>query len=299
MTYQPPTLIILAAGMGSRFGGLKQLAPVGPHGECILDYSLYDAYRQGIRSVIFIIRREIHQAFLDHFKSHLPHDLEILYIFQDLAELPRPFAVPIGRTKPWGTGHALWLCRDLVQGASIVINADDFYGPESFELMSKHLHQEQNCSHAMVGYPLSQTTPPTGSVNRGVCQTDDSHHLTNILEHTNIVPDPSHSYFTSDQSERIPPETLVSMNFWGFQKSATNRLDHLFKEFLQRHGEEEKSEFFLPILVQDILSNSEETIDVLSSSDSWLGMTYPDDKEFVQQGLDQFIASGHYPQKLW
>jgi len=299
-----PTLLVLAAGMGSRYGGLKQMDPMGPNGESVLDYSVYDAIRAGFQRVVFIIRRD----FADQFKSNIgdkfSKKIEIEYCYQDLNDLPDGYSLPEGRVKPWGTTHAILAARDLINSHFAVINADDFYGKDSFQqIISYFSESKTNTSgkekYCMVGYKLSNTLSDHGDVNRGVCQGDDGF-LNNIEEHTEILNEEDRvcrgNNLAGDRVE-ISPSTLVSMNFWGFSASLMQHLENHFKDFLAERGTEMKSECYIPTVVDELIKADKADCYILETTSSWFGVTYPQDKDACVASIQQLVNAGEYP--LW
>jgi hypothetical protein len=296
----PPTLLVLAAGMGSRYGGLKQIDPVGPSGETIMDYSIYDALRAGFGKVVFIIRKDIEEPFRQtigsRFEKHIPVD----YVFQELDKLPAGFAPPAGRTKPWGTTQAVFMAADAIAEPFAVINADDFYGAASYRALAGHL-QSGTADYAMVGFILSKTLSDFGSVARGICQVGPDGDLTGVLELTSIERDGKGAKNT-DPSGQITPLTgdeLVSMNMWGFTPQVFPQLAHQFHAFLERNGAELKSECYLPSTVNSLVAAGEARVKVLSSPDAWFGVTYREDRPSVVASIGKLIAEGLYPKNLW
>jgi UTP-glucose-1-phosphate uridylyltransferase len=300
MTMQAPTLLVMAAGMGSRYGGLKQIDPVGPSGETIIDYSIHDALRAGFGKLVFVIRKDIEQAFKDtvgaRFEKHAP----VEYVFQELDNLPAGFAVPEGRTKPWGTTQAVLMAADVIHEPFAVINADDFYGAESYRVLSQHL-QSGSPDYAMVGFILRNTLSDFGSVARGVCRVDANGFLVTVEELTSIERDGDHAKNT-DPSGKITPLTgdeAVSMNMWGFTPSIFDQLRDVFHSFLERSGNELKSESYIPSAVNDLVAAGKARVKVLRSSDSWFGVTYREDRPRVVDSIGRLIAAGRYSAQLW
>ena len=301
-----PTLVIMAAGMGSRYGGLKQIDPVDSYGNKIIDFSIYDAIRAGFKKVIFIIKREN----LDDFKSCIgdivKDHIEVEYVFQELTNIPEGFSVPADRVKPWGTAHAVLSAIDSVDGPFAVINADDFYGREAFKKIHDYLMTTSDDSvyrYAMVGYKLINTLTENGSVSRGVCSTDSEDFLTDIEEKTKIIRTETGAQFTDNDKdyEDISPDTIVSMNMWGFSKSFLAELKSAFKTFMEKEVPNNplKAECYLPFVVGDLVENGKATVKVLTSSDKWFGVTYKEDKPFVMESIQALKDKGIYPDKLW
>lgn len=300
-----PILLILAAGMGSRYGGLKQMDPVGSHGEAILDYSIFDARRAGFKRVLFLIKREIEADFKALVGERIAPHMEVMYAYQELNYLPAGFAVPDGRVKPWGTGHAVLCCKELIDAPFAVINADDYYGVSAFRLIYHHLkaQQENSRKFAMVGYRVENTVTDHGHVARGVCAVSPEGLLTSIHERTHIINTGDGVLYTEDGNtyHRIPDGTQVSMNMWGFTPSLLEALEKDFPAFLQREvpGNPLKAEYFLPFVVDDMLQAGEASVEVLSSEDKWYGVTYQQDKPVVVEALRRCAEEGLYPVPLW
>ena len=300
-----PILVVMAAGMGSRYGGLKQMDPVGANGEVILDYSVFDARRAGFETVVFIIKREIEADFKARIGSRIEPHMEVRYAYQDLHDLPEGYAVPEGRVKPWGTGQAIIAGRDVIDAPFAVINADDYYGVECFRRLYDFLTQPRGAGeYCMVGYLLRNTVTDNGSVARGVCASDGAGNLTVINERTRIEKHPGGIHYTEDDGQswvELDPDTLVSMNMWGFQPELVEVLQQRFPAFLDQALAENpmKGEYLLPNVVRDLLSEGKATVKVLSSPDKWYGVTYQEDKPCVVQAMADKAAQGIYPIPLW
>lgn len=296
-----PTLVILAAGMGSRYGGLKQLDEVGPNGEAIIDYSLYDAIRAGFGKVVFIIRKDFEDAFKARFDQKLAGRIDVEYAFQDLNDLPAGFSVPDGREKPWGTAHAIRAARNIVSTPFAAINADDFYGAEAYATCADFLNNTvQDNLYCMVGYRLDNTLSEHGSVSRGLCITNNEGNLTDIDELTKISKKASEIVFERNEEEHsLQGSETVSMNFWGFHPSLFTHLESGFVEFLKEKGSEMKSEFFIPMYVDELIKANKTSVKVLTSNASWFGVTYQEDKPMVKEQIQELIKSGKYPEVLW
>jgi NDP-sugar pyrophosphorylase family protein len=297
------TLLVLAAGMGSRYGGLKQIEPVGPNGEVILEYSVHDAIRAGFTRVVFVIRRDIEDAFRKSIGSRFDRTIPVEYAFQDLEDLPAGQSIPTGREKPWGTGHAILAARNHVNGAFAVINADDFYGPAAYALLGTHLASARDtdrADYAMVSYRLNNTLSDHGSVSRGICECDRNGFLTRVEECVAIVRDGENARYTgNDGSEnRLPGELRVSMNFWGFTPSIFVHLESEFRRFLSKQGKALNSEFYIPTVVGDLVERGAARVAVLDSPDAWFGITHPQDKAQAILKIRGLIAAGHYPESL-
>ncbi len=302
-----PILVVMAAGMGSRYGGLKQMDPVGAHGEVIMDYSLFDARRAGFQRVVFVINRSMEEAFRETIGRPIEPYMDVAYALQELDDLPVGYTVPDGREKPWGTAHAVLTARHFVDAPFAVINADDYYGPEGFRLIYDFL-----CTHAddpiyrygMVGYRLANTVTEHGSVSRGVCHTDADGHLLRVEEHTRIEPYPGGIHFTENDGGAwtdVDGDTLVSMNFWGFSKSFLREAWARFPAFLDQAlpADPMKAEYYLPSVVTQLLDEQKATVQILPCPDKWYGITYQDDKPEVITALAAMTASGRYPSPLW
>lgn len=302
-----PVLIVMAAGMGSRYGGLKQIDPVGPNGEVILDYSVYDAMRAGFEEVVFIIKHAIEKDFKEVVGARLEKQLKVHYAFQELDDLPEGYAVPEGRIKPWGTSHAIRAARDIVDGPFAVINADDYYGPEAFQVVYDYLTTTQDDDkyrYAMVGYFVKNTVTDAGTVARGVCEYDENNYLTTVVERTKIEKAGENARFTEDDGAswtEIPGDTLVSMNFWGFTRSMIDEINAGLPAFLDKAIAENpmKGEYLLPTVVNDLLHADKATVKVLYSRDKWEGVTYKEDRPGVVASLQQKHDEGLYPTPMW
>lgn len=301
-----PVLIVMAAGMGSRYGGLKQMDPVGSSGELIIDFSLYDAVMAGFKKVIFIIKKEMEEDFRALIDDRSGRFIEVEYAFQDLNDLPQGYSVPEGRVKPWGTSHAVLSCSDKVNGPFAVINADDYYGAGAFHSMYDFLANaedgEKYC-FSMVGYLLENTLTENGHVARGVCETTEDGYLKRINERTKIMRRNGEIQFTEDEEnwESIPEGTTVSMNFWGFTPSMMKEIEDRFPDFLERALIDNplKGEFLLPLTVDMLLKEEKAKVKILPSKDRWFGVTYKEDRESVVNALQSMKDKGLYPEKLW
>ena len=295
-----PTLIIMAAGMGSRYGGLKQMDPVGPNGETLLEYSIYDAIQAGFGKVVFVIRTDFAAEFKEQVGSRFENKIEVQYAFQTLETLPDGFSVPEGRTKPWGTGQAVLACNDFVNEPFAVQNADDFYGAEAYQTIADEFVQMPEGDSCMVGYLIRNTLSPHGFVSRGICGTTN-HHLSSIIERTHIEPNKSGTiqYVESDIATNMTGEEICSMNFWGFSPSFFQTLEEKFIAFLTVKGQELKSEWYIPDIVDDMINNKQTKVKVLRSDGKWFGVTYPEDRPTVVAALQAMHDAGKYPPNLW
>ena len=299
-----PVLVVMAAGMGSRYGGLKQVDPVGNHGQLIIDYSIYDARRAGFETVVFVIKHEIEDTFKAAIGDRLSKVIDVKYAFQELSDLPEGYAVPEGRVKPWGTAHAILAARRVVDGPFAVVNADDCYGPEGFREIYQYLESHPDrpgCyEYAMVGYQLGNTVTEHGHVARGICEEDREGYLLRVTEHTHIEKDGADARFTEDGGatwHRLPGSTVVSMNLWGFTRSFLDEV----QAFLDRALAQDplKAEYFLPGVVTQLLEEGKARVKVLRSSDKWYGVTYKEDKPQVVRAIAEKTAAGLYPDRLW
>jgi NDP-sugar pyrophosphorylase family protein len=295
-----PTLLILAAGMGSRYGGLKQIDPVGPNGETIIDYSIYDALRAGFGKLVFVIRHDFEKAFKEIVGARFEKRVAVEYVYQELDKLPPGFSVPAGRTKPWGTTHAILLAEDAVKEPFAAINADDFYGAQAYRLLAEHL-TSGTADYAMVGFILRNTLSEFGSVARGVSRVDGNNYLTSIVEMLKIEPDGGGAKNTGADGKiiKLTGDEAVSMNFWGFTPAVFEQLRVQFTAFLKKSGQEQKSECYIPATVGELVTASRAKVKVLRTNDSWFGVTYREDRPRVIESIRKLIAHGDYPEKLW
>ncbi len=301
-----PILVIMAAGMGSRYGGLKQMDPVGPDGETILDYSVFDARRAGFRRVIFLIKHAIEADFRRLVGDRIAPHMEVRYAFQELDALPAGFTAPEGRTKPFGTGHAVLCCESLIDAPFAVINADDYYGPHAFRQAYEALkgaRDDELYRYMMVAYSLKNTLTENGHVSRGVCETNPDGTLKDIHERTHIIASSDGPLYTEDGEtyRLLPPDSPVSMNMWGFTPSLLGELSARFRTFLETElpSNPLKAEFFLPFAVNELLEEKKATVQVLRSGDRWWGVTYQQDKPQVREALKSLQEQGLYPAPLW
>ena len=295
-----PTLLVLAAGMGSRYGGLKQLDPVGPDDETIIDYSIFDARRAGFGKVVFVIRKEIERAFKDKISARYEKRVPVEYVFQETGKLIPGFSLPEGRTKPWGTTHAILMAANAIHEPFGVINADDFYGAGSYQVLARHL-QSGARDYAMVGFVLRNTLSDFGTVARGVCHVGDDGYLEDITELKSIEREgPRITNIDAEGKETVlSGSELVSMNMWGFTPQIFPQLYEHFQRFLKRHGNDLQAECYLPSSVNTLIQTGPARVKVLRSGDSWFGVTYREDHPRVVQSVGRLIEQGTYPHRLW
>lgn len=302
------TLVIMAAGIGSRFGGgVKQLTPVGPNGEIIIDYSIHDALEAGFNKIVFIIRKDIEKDFREVIGDRIEKICDVEYVFQSLDDLPEGFEKPADRTKPWGTGQAVRCCKGVVNEPFAVINADDYYGVEAFKLIYDYLSthaDDDKYRYTMVGYHLANTVTDNGYVSRGVCETNENGELISVTERTRIEKYNGGVAYTEDDGNtwvQVPDDITVSMNMWGFTKSILEEIKAGFPAFLDKGLQENpmKCEYFLPTVVSNLLAEDKATVSVLKSADKWYGVTYKEDKPVVVAAIQRMKDEGLYPQHLW
>lgn len=298
-----PTLLILAAGLGSRYGGVKQIDQFGPNGETIIDYSIFDAINSGFDKIVFVIREDFADEFKAIFKPKLRNsDIEVVYVYQKLSVFLGAKPVPAKREKPWGTAHALLCAKDVINEPFAIINADDFYGKEPFEMMAEFLNLECNETHAaLMGYEIENTLSPNGPVSRGVCETNDHGNLKSITELTRISARRNNIISTDNNGKNhiISTGTLVSMNFWGFDPSVFDLTEKMFDEFLEENINNPESEFLIPSVADYYIANSPGTIKVIPTSEHWFGITYREDAPAVKENLKRLIENGIYSSPLW
>lgn len=302
-----PVLVVMAAGMGSRYGGLKQIDPIDEYGNIIMDFSIYDAIRAGFQKIVFIIKKENEENFRAAIGDRIAKQLEVAYVYQDLHNIPDGYEVPEGRVKPWGTGHAVLSCIDVIDGPFAVINADDYYGSNAFKMAYDYLstHEDDGTyRYMMTGYQLENTLTENGHVARGVCVTDENGYLKKINERTHIEKRGDVTAYTEDDGQTwvtIPEGSTVSMNMWGFTESILIELKQRFGKFLDENLEKNplKCEYFLPFVVDELLLEGRATVQVLKSMDKWYGVTYKEDKPHVVAALRALKEQGLYPEKLW
>jgi hypothetical protein len=300
-----PTLLVLAAGMGSRYGGLKQIDPMGPNGETVLDYSVFDAIRAGFGRVVFIIREDFAEAFQHGIGCRFAGRIEVAYAFQRLDDLPAPFSVPAGRSKPWGTTHAVRAARALVNAPFAVINADDFYGRDAYQRAADFLSQsaaaDDKAHYAMIGYPLGNTLSDHGDVNRGICTTDANGLLSGVEEYVKILREADgivRGTALDGSRKPVAESGPVSMNFWAFSGCFFAQLEAGFINFLSAHGHAATSEYYIPTIVDDLIRSRQADCAVIPTTSHWFGVTYPADKPHVVASIQHLIAAGEYPQQL-
>ncbi len=299
------TLNVLAAGMGTRYGGLKQIDPVGPNGETILDYSVYDAMQAGFDRVVFTIRRHIEKDFREHVGKRFEGCIDVAYVFQELDMLPDGFTVPADREKPWGTGHAVLCASDVIHEPFVVINADDFYGAESYRLLAEFLNAPSedrvSAEYALVGFKLRNTLSEHGHVARGICECDESMYLKNVVERTKVLKKGHAAVFLdeSGQEHALSGDEWVSMNLWGFTPSFFHPLKEAFTSFLQESATQPKAECYIPWVVDKLIAKGVAKCRVLPTGSPWFGVTYREDKPHVERSIRTLIQEGAYPEALW
>ncbi len=302
MEIMKPTLLVLAAGMGSRFGGLKQMAGLGPNGEVLMEYSIYDALKAGFGKVVFVIRKDLETDFNRLVINRLPSNIPVGFVFQELNKLPEDFSTPIGRTKPWGTAHALWCAKNVVKENFVVVNADDFYGSSGFQKLATFFNQqtESQLDGAFIGFRLDKTLSENGSVTRAICRQNEEGWL-NTIEETSDIQRKGYDLTGSTHSGKIQltGNELVSMNLWGFTPKLFGQIDSLFVPWLAQNGANLTSEFLLPFVISELLAASGLKLKVLSSSQNWIGVTYPEDTVSVQKRMTGLWKKGVYPSPLW
>ena len=302
-----PTLVIMAAGMGSRYGGLKQIDPIDEQGHIIMDFSIYDAVKAGFGKVVFIIKKENEADFRERIGSRMEKQIPVEYVYQDIGNLPEGFSVPEGRVKPWGTGHAVLSAAPVIDGPFAVINADDYYGQQAFRMIHDFLtaHEDgEKYQYTMVGYLLKNTLTENGHVARGICSTDEHGKLTGVTERTRIERRADGPAYTEDDGASwtsLPEEAIVSMNMWGFTASILEELKGRFAGFLEENLPKNplKCEYFLPFVVDELIREGKAEVTVLKSRDRWYGVTYKEDKPVVVKAIQSLKDEGLYPQNLW
>ena len=299
------TLVIMAAGMGSRYGGLKQIEAIDSYGHTLIDYSIYDAIEAGFREITFVIKKEIESDFMSVMEPHLRgKDVKVNYVYQELYKLPEGYSVPEGRVKPWGTAHAVLCCKDVIDAPFAVINADDYYGKSAFRYMYKFLSAlpgDSSYSYGMIGYRIKNTVSPIGTVSRGICHQNEAGQLTHIVERIKILPEGDKIYFYEGENrEELDPDSLVSMNFWGFDFSFVRECEMRFEAFLDETlaTNPEKGEFSLPKVVADLISERAATVKVMESRDRWYGVTHKEDHASVVDAFSRKMENGEYPRNF-
>lgn len=295
-----PTLLVLAAGMGSRYGGLKQIDPVGPGGEAIIDYSIYDALRAGFRNIVFVIRKDIERPFRQNIGARFEGRIAVNYVFQELANLPSGFSLPAGRVKPWGTTQAILAAAPAIHEPFAVINSDDFYSATSFRGLADHLRSGA-ADYAMVGFVLRQTLSDFGPVSRGVCRIDDAGFLQDIVELKSIEQKSGHVVSTNAEGRQtaLTGDEIVSMNMWGFMPPVFAQLQQSFESFLRLSGRDLNAECYIPGTVNDLIHAGEARVRVLPCGGDWFGLTYRQDRDRAVETVRSLIAAGQYPERLW
>ncbi len=299
-----PTLLILAAGIGSRYGGLKQLDQIGPTGETIIDYSIYDAIKAGFGKVIFIIKERIEDDFKEIFVERLKDKIAIDYVFQETWMVPEGIIIPDNRSKPWGTGHAVMMADGKIDGPFAVINGDDFYGRGAFETLAAYYKDwtpARSNDYCMVGYPVDKTLSEFGAVSRGVCQSDEDFLLAEVVERTQIERIGTRIVYKNEKGQDVNIEgnAIVSMNFWGFTPSFFGYLNRGFETFIQQNAGNLKAEFYIPSVVNDLIKTKTASVRLLQCDEKWFGMTYKEDRESVVKSIRQLVKTGVYPENLW
>ena len=299
-TQKKLTLLVLAAGIGSRYGGIKQIDGFGPNGETIMDYSLFDAIRAGFTKVVFIVREEILEAVKEKFANKVKGKIEVDFVIQSLDKIvPKEFQNP-ERAKPWGTGHAVLCARNVINEPFVVINADDFYGKDSFQSIADFFAKDNSGAHAMVGYTLKNVLSDHGSVSRGVGESDANGYLKSVIERTTIVKENGKIIAKEkDGDMELSPNAPTSMNFWGFQPSMFDLTARMFDDFVQKNHQNIKAEFYIPLIVNEMIHKNLGKVKVLGGGNVWFGVTYKEDKEAVSAQIKEMIKKGDYPEKLW
>lgn len=295
-----PTLLILAAGMGSRYGGNKQTDKFGPSGETITDYSIYDALKAGFGKVVFVISPAMEADFAETYLKKFPSDMEVAYVIQDVKNVPEGFTVPDERKKPWGTAHAVMMAKDVINEPFAVINADDFYGRESYKIIHDFLVTSEEGNYCMVGYTLSKTVTEHGSVARGICEVDENGYLTKIVERTKIFSKEEIYFEDEDGSNHtLPPDSKVSMNLFGFMPDIFEKMEKHFTDYIRENINSTKAEFFIPYVGDIMIKNGEGNFYVLGTPESWFGVTYQADRPMVLSMVNKLVDDGTYPSPLW
>lgn len=303
MKKNKPTLLILAAGLGSRYGSLKQIDKIGPSGERIIDYSVFDAVREGFGKIVYVIRESFEEEFKEVIIDTLPDEIETDFVFQELNSVSSNVETNPDREKPWGTGHAVLSAASAIKGSFAVINADDFYGANSLKLAHDYLTSENNNpnEHALIGYKLVNTMSDYGSVSRGVCEVDESSYMTSIVERTEIIKNNDKILFKdeSDNWEELFGSEIVSMNMFAFKNSVFSTFKECYDTFLKNHGNELETEFYLPSVVDELIRSKEGKVKIVETDEQWFGLTYKEDKAIVTERILHLVKQGKYPSKLW
>jgi NDP-sugar pyrophosphorylase family protein len=299
-----PTLLVLAAGIGSRYGGMKQIDQVGPSGEAIIDYSLYDAIKAGFGRIVFVIRRDIENDIREFLKNKLTGKVKIEFVHQELEMIPEGFRCPPERIKPWGTAHAVWVAAKAIKEPFVAINADDFYGRGSYMNMAKYLisgSKPTGTDFCMIGYQLNRTLSDYGSVSRGICESDEHSFLKAVVERPEIFRKNGNIVFRDENSHEVPlaDDTLVSMNIWGFTPAIFPHIEQQFSEFISQNISNLKAELYIPRIVNEIIKNGKASVKILPATDKWFGVTYKEDKPHAIQNIRELINQGVYPDNLW
>ena len=297
-----PVLVVMAAGMGSRYGGLKQMDPMDPEGHIIMDFSAYDARRAGFEKVIFIIKHAIEQDFKEKIGSRIEKYMDVSYVYQEFSTLPEGLKVPEGRVKPFGTGHAILCCKDLIDGPFAVINADDFYGADAYRVLYDYLLDMPKGQYSMVAFPVMNTLTENGYVSRGICSLDEQGRLVNIVERKHIEKRGDSAVIIEGEEELpLAADALASMNFWGFDETIFTELENGISDFFETEvaSDPMKAEYLIPTIVGSMLQNGKTSVKVLSSSDKWFGVTYKEDKPVVCASIEELKSKGVYPRELW
>lgn len=296
-----PTLLILAAGMASRYGSMKQTDAFGPNGETIIDYSIFDAIKAGFGKITFIIKEEFKEHFQSIFEEKLKGKVEIDYVFQNFDLTKHGIEKEIYREKPWGTGHAILEAKHQIKEPFCVINADDYYGYDAFKKMADFLTQEAgDDKYSIIGYKIGNTLSENGAVSRGVCQTDENGYLTTINERTKVFGESGKVFYEEDGEKfSLSADNPVSMNFWGFTPSVFSITEKLFAEFAKNNADNPKAEFFIPLIADELVKSGKASFKVISTDEKWFGVTFKEDKPIVQENINQLVKSGVYPKKLW
>ena len=296
-----PTLLILAAGMGSRYGSLKQMDAFGPSGESIIDYSIYDAIEAGFGKIVFVVREYFLDEFKQMFDKRFGHKIQLEYVVQELHVLPEGLTYNPERQKPWGTAHAVYVAHNVINEPFAIINADDFYGRDAYHVLADFLINDTSENYSVVGYYLNNTLSDYGTVNRGVCTEDENENLVDVVECVKIGKDENGviSYPTEEGVNVLSPYTMVSMNMWGFKPNYFEHVGKILTDFIKTQGQELKSEFFIPTIIDKLIHDNVLSVKMLRTNGSWFGVTYPEDKPMVQQCLQELIDTGQYPGNLW